>query len=552
MTRLYPQRLANRVRFDPKLRAEVRTFDALHNSNSRWVGFHNVAWLGKRSYSGDAIDDGQTDFVLVHPQHGIVLIEVKGGRIAYDGARQTWTTTDREGGVHDIDPIGQLRDAKGYLIDKIKSLPAFTRAWIPVGYGVCFPDCEVPRTGLPSSTPPQIVIDGRDLDRIETRLDEIADYWQGNGQPLDLQTGRRLIECLTEFIAPTLELKNPLRLHLGETDQQIVRLTEEQYHVLDLLSDATRLAVRGCAGSGKTMLALEKVRRLSALGYRVFLTCWHQPLACFLQEVTRGLSNVTCGTLPEITRAFCKQANLPVAEDPESLLMALESLPDERFDAVVVDEGQDFTDLHWVGLLSALKDPDAGTLVIFYDDNQRVHPNVARHLPVGMMTVPLKRNVRNTQAIHAYLRRFYGAESQALGPTGASVETYPADTFADVQKTLGRILHRLIQVERLANADIIILTPRPLTESRLNNLELSGGWRLTSTPSPTTTLEVRLASIADFKGLESSVVILAELEEDLAQHSQADALLYVGLSRARLQMMLIGAPAILQMLVPTR
>jgi hypothetical protein len=108
---IYPEQLPLSVRQDPKLSAEVKIYDLLARSMPPgWVVFYDVAWLGRvRPHEGPR--DGQIDFVLAHPTHGILLLEVKGGRIRFDGPRQQWISTDRDGIHHDIDPFGQvLRD----------------------------------------------------------------------------------------------------------------------------------------------------------------------------------------------------------------------------------------------------------------------------------------------------------------------------------------------------------------------------------------------------------------------------------------------------------
>ena len=51
--------------------------------------------------------------------------------------------------------------------------------------------------------------------------------------------------------------------------------------------------------------------------------------------------------------------------------MALAIVPD-RFDAIIVDEGQDFADGWWVTLEELLVNPEDGILFVFYDDNQRI------------------------------------------------------------------------------------------------------------------------------------------------------------------------------------
>jgi superfamily II DNA or RNA helicase len=66
-------------------------------------------------------------------------------------------------------------------------------------------------------------------------------------------------------------------------EQELLRLTDEQMRILDLLRDTKRLVVRGGAGSGKTLLALEKATRLVRDGKYVLLLCCSIPLAQWLQ-----------------------------------------------------------------------------------------------------------------------------------------------------------------------------------------------------------------------------------------------------------------------------
>ena len=139
MARIFPAELTSQVIRDPKRSAEVNMFDQLRvQLGERWVVFYSVAWIG-RFRSDNALHDGETDFIVAHPQYGVLLIEVKGGRIDYDGTRGQWTTTDRDGEVHRIDPFNQVRKNKYDLLDKIKSLPGWTNVRVRLGHAVAFP-----------------------------------------------------------------------------------------------------------------------------------------------------------------------------------------------------------------------------------------------------------------------------------------------------------------------------------------------------------------------------------------------------------------------------
>jgi hypothetical protein len=63
-------------------------------------------------------------------------------------------------------------------------------------------------------------------------------------------------------------------------------LTEHQAVVLDAIQLLNRVEVRGGAGSGKTFLAMEQARRLSAKGHRVALVCYSHGLASYLERIT--------------------------------------------------------------------------------------------------------------------------------------------------------------------------------------------------------------------------------------------------------------------------
>jgi len=69
------------------------------------------------------------------------------------------------------------------------------------------------------------------------------------------------IQAVTELLAPRFELRQSLGAALEADDRQLLRVTEDQFRVLDMLSRQRRVAVSGGAGTGKTMLALERVGR---------------------------------------------------------------------------------------------------------------------------------------------------------------------------------------------------------------------------------------------------------------------------------------------------
>ena len=105
--------------------AEAKVFAALARSLPvGWTVLHHVQWLQKRP--GRDTPDGETDFVVIHPVHGALILEVKGGRVRYDSASGQWFTSGT--GLGDVlikDPVGQARDSTYALHRYVRAIPAW-------------------------------------------------------------------------------------------------------------------------------------------------------------------------------------------------------------------------------------------------------------------------------------------------------------------------------------------------------------------------------------------------------------------------------------------
>ena len=120
MARMYPAR----IRDATKSQAERKLYDVLREGlPNDYAVFHSVAWLARDPRSG--AQDGEADFVVAHPTRGVLVIEVKGGRILYDGALGQWYS-----GPYAIqDPFEQARGNKYSLLAKVKDLPYWRNRW---------------------------------------------------------------------------------------------------------------------------------------------------------------------------------------------------------------------------------------------------------------------------------------------------------------------------------------------------------------------------------------------------------------------------------------
>jgi hypothetical protein len=458
MARMYPSALPAHVLTDNRLRAERNVYNALQNQlGNDWTVFHSVAWIAPRRL-GETPNDGETDFLILHPQKGVLLIEVKGGIIACDGETQRWTSTGSGGTLHAIDdPFHQATKFKYGLRNKFRSLPQWRREWVDFGHAVIFPDCVLSAgLRLPPNAPPEILIDASGMNALLPRLNAIFSYWDASGERLT--KGGQLTETLIGLLAPTTTLPNPLWIQAQQVQAELLTLTEEQFRLLDTLKRNPRVAVAGAAGSGKTLMAVEKAQRLAREGFRTLLACHSTLLARHLQKICPEITGEAgfVGTFHDWCAAVAGEAAVALprtAADepnwdayPDTLITALAARPDLKVDALLLDEAQDISDDWWLALMESLRDRADAVTYVFYDNNQNVYPGTPLTPGLDFMSIDLVENLRNTHCIHKATRPFYHSEInvQAQGPFGRTVEKIAYSDATEMGPKLTRILTDLL------------------------------------------------------------------------------------------------------------
>lgn len=212
-------------------------------------------------------------------------------------------------------------------------------------------------------------------------------------------------------------------------------------------------------------------------------------------------------------------------------MFALESVA-LRYDAIVVDEAQDFDPVWWIGLEQLLRDPDESQFYLFYDDNQRIYGS-RLEFPIKDAPLLLCENCRNTRTIFDAFMQFYQGDAmpESVGPDGRAVEFLHAGTASDEKRAIEAVLKRLIHEEQIPAAAITILTgcselKSMWKEGATGPASSAFSWKPVTVPNA-----IACSTIHSFKGLETSVVIVSETRN--LPDKVLRELLYVACSRAK-------------------
>lgn len=511
-----------------------------------YLVFHSVAWQSRNEIFGAR--DGEADFVIVHPKQGILVLEVKGGQIDYDGENGAWL---QNGHVLGKDPFSQAKSFKYELLKLLKTEPYWANRHIGISHAVAFPDVVVPNYPLTLQSPRHIVLDKRDTLSIREWVEQHFDYVSGT-KGCD-EVGVQGVRFLQNLLAPVRHLRSMLGVDIQTEEAEFVRLTEQQCRLIDFIAAVPRAAIAGCAGSGKTMLAAYKARQLAEEGLRVLFTCYNKNLAMFLRDdyLAERPSTLDIVHFHKLAYGLVRQSGQIAGPQPDEMLDTYFStgLPEQlteavatlgaQYDAIVVDEAQDFMENWWFPLQLLLIEPDDGTLYLFYDDNQNIYGGLPDVVNLVHHQYPLYENCRNTQKINGTVSAYYKGKHppKALGPVGREVDTHSYKTRREMLDVLRRVLHGLVVEEAVDVADIVVLTPIAPEKSALATSTSVGRFSLTTNwdVSPN---EIYYTSIHSFKGLESPVVILVEIEPTF--HHKVQELMYIACSRARHHLVIIG------------
>ena len=206
----------------------------------------------------------------------------------------------------------------------------------------------------------------------------------------------------------------------------------------------------------------------------------------------------------------------------------------ERFDTIVVDEAQDFSPA-WLAQLASLLDPDGPRrLLIAADPTQEVYARGFQIPSVddGWTHCELVNNCRNAHEIGTLLRRrLGGAAAPEWGPEAFDVRfVTTADGVSAAPLVDAEITRLVLDGERDPSQIAVLTTTSRLRDELVERLALRR-WEQRDN-------RILCENVHRVKGLEFDTVIL------VADAEVPDYLLYVGISRAVSELVIVAPPIV--------
>ena len=510
---------------------EGEMFEALSGLPEDYYVIHSF----KNVFVQDNIlHEGETDFIIFNPNDGIICIEAKAGQVKYSAGEWQYSTGQpmKHGG-----PYNQAALNKWNLLSVIRNSSLNKLQYrIKLLHAVWFPSIkerDLKSNIFPAEFDRNITLTMEALHNPITAIKKIFEIELENNIKTNLSSND-VERLLREVICPEFNIFPTCSFGVDLKKIVFHRLLKEQQGLLNYLTDQRSAVINGAAGTGKTMIAVEKAMRHARVGQKVLFLCYNTYLCEYLVDKYYH-ENIDYYTMAGFACWLC-ECSEPDFERAANKIFELYLEGTFQYAHVIVDEGQDFgadqieeaeilQNLHDIMIDS---DNANGTFYVFYDKLQLVQADrVPKYIADADCKLTLYKNCRNTENIAiTSLKPF--TERRVILYEGA-VKGEPARMHfrLDSNCAIERVEEIVQELEDRGIFDIVILTCDTEKRSILAEGAKNGryGTKLFTT-------------CRKFKGLEADAIILVDITADTFLPENVMRY-YVGASRARIRLEMV-------------
>jgi len=380
----------------------------------------------------------EPDFILYAQDAGLIIFEVKDWALDQIVAADPQFFTLRIEGKEERrkNPIQQIREYFGQVMDRIKhdgqlvsrDSHTYGQVKVTVNSGIVFPNInkhEYEQKGLQNVIPSERIFFWDDLHPQSPICGDLTGQFfrQALERMLTVKprfsiTGKEL-NHLRQLIFPVVRIDLPDRdkqKKQADTARRLKLLDHHQESIARQYDGGHRI-ITGPSGSGKTLILVHRaaiLKHYNPLIRNILFVCYNITLVSYIRRLLAD-KHVPLGDAGvEVCHFFQLCAKITGEDIPyekadseyyEMVIQdTLEKLPacNIRYDAVLIDEGQDFSD-EMLKIVTALLNPRTDHLAIALDDNQNIYRRRASWKDVGIHARGRVHRVswiyRNTQEI---------------------------------------------------------------------------------------------------------------------------------------------------------
>ena len=463
--------------------------------------FYSVRWF---EVEDGLRVDSESDFIIFDPAFGFIALEVKGGKSIHKDGPQ-WSLVETVSGetstrLLKCSPYEQaeksMRHFYKYFHEEFHQ--SFNGTY---GFAVAFPWYSADNI-ISSSSPRELTIDMSDMGNLQKKVNSIFHYW-----------------------------KNKRNLHIPFSPEQRKRF-------ISLVNK--RISLSAAAGTGKTFIASKKAIAETMLGKKVLFTCCSQQLVDYVKNTLfKEHPEIICKTFTDLMQEILGENYATVEASGNGFYDAVEGITTRtRYDAIVIDEGQDY-DVDMGLTMRALLVPNFATFYVFFDENQNVFAkDFSNSFAIEAPPIILRYNIRNTGRIYdnATAKTGLGLETVANNLLGVEPEYREYKNAQQCLTALTNIVNRLTINEQVPSKSIVVLSNKSFeksvlsTESGIGRLGIDKSEKFDIIDADT----IRFFTVPSFKGMEADIIIfLNHVKKYEALSKEEICTQYVALTRAR-------------------
>ena len=548
---------------DIKSNAEKNIFNWFKNApdTENWVVLHSLGLV-----THQRVIHGETDFLVLAPGLGMFAIEVKGGRVTRKMGK--WRYINKYGNIDEKvrGPFDQAWECIYSIRKSIESKLDISHQYlrnIIFGIGVMFPDIHYSSIGVDEAQ--WQVFDINDGKNVTAFIKRISAGAVENLIRLNYPVTEKMypsvddICYLVNLLRGDFDADVPLKIMQKYSEEKFLTLTNEQSVCIEQLRDNPRALIRGTAGTGKTLLAIEAVKQAVRNDEKVAFFCFNKLLGKWLQDYFSDTplneSPIYVGNFHGYMISLLRDYGIDLKIDSGNMddHYFSEKLPDifinhindspVQFDRIIVDEAQDLVRDKYLNVMDRIlfNGLSRGKWTMFGDFSmQSIYvTDMTEYKLLDLIQnraffaiFRLKKNCRNTKKICIEIQNIIGIPENAAFKDVLDTPAVNHIIYNDLMDQKKHLEELLIELKEknISEKDIVILSPKIRSKSVVG---LLNGYNIADY-SVKSTGRIRFSTIQAFKGLESSTIILTDIES-----YQDEKLIYVGLSRARFNLYIL-------------